>query len=485
MRPLGKAGRRISTLVAVAALASGAFASGAQAAPKSIVFGPASASPKTHTGTCPATVTLSTTVKVKAPVTLKYQWTFSDGDKGKVRTYRVGGKGVKTIRLSTSLKVEDDATGWGAVRVVSPAKKTSKKASFAVTCQGGGESTGDVWDSVTTSIEQDRSDATPTPTTTPASSPSATTSPSPTPTGTQAPLPNLVQKARIAFERTTASKCPLTFKLHGRLEGIPAGAQTIQYRLVGAKDWKTLNVPADHGPVYNAVLETLSWDQESATYSMQIEFNQANRLRTNLIYYFECAGPKGSTQIGVAADDIKRDALGGGPLAELVADAMVEAVQPVSGAQIALVSKHAVRSPIAEIKKGPVTYEQLYVTQPNGLHVDTWSMSGSQLKWLLGHASKERGVLTPSAGLRYTLADGKVTEITLNGAPVTDTQLIKVAANYILAGGWEGFPQWKWPNNSVAHNGPDDRGALGSYFADHSPVSAPRGDRVTVRGWAS
>ncbi|NRQ30253.1 5'-nucleotidase C-terminal domain-containing protein [Nonomuraea sp. NN258] len=426
------------------------------------------------------TVTLSTTVKVKAPVALKYQWTFSDGDKSKIKTYRIGGKGVKTVRLSTTLKVGGDATGWGAVRVVSPAKKTSKKASFAVTCSGGDENAGDVWDSVNTSVEYDGATTTPSPS--PTASPSPTPTPTPTPTGTEAPLPNLVRKARIAFERTTASKCPLTFKLHGRLEGIPAGAQSIQYRLVGAKDWKTLSVPAGHGPVHNAVLETLSWDQESTTYSVQIEFNQADRLRTNLIYYFECAGPGENTRIGMAADDIKRDSWGSGPIAELVADAMLESVQPVSGAQIALVSKYAFRSPSSEIKKGPVTYGQLYATQPSGLHVDTWSMNGSQLKWVLGHASKARGVLTPSAGLRYTLTDGVVTEITLNGAPVTDTQVIKVAANYILAGGFEGFPQWKWPDNSVAHSGPDDRGALGSYFADHSPVSAPKGDRVKVLG---
>ncbi|MEV4158625.1 5'-nucleotidase [Nonomuraea dietziae] len=464
--------------MAVVALASGAFASGAQAAPESIVFGTASASPKAHTGACPVTVTLSTTVKVKAPVALKYQWTFSDGDKSKIKTYRIGGKGAKTIRLSTSLKVSGDASGWGAVRVVGPVMKTSKKASFAVTCNGGDESTGDVWGSVTTSVEYDKPNATPAPT--PTSTPTA--SPSPTPTGqnTETPLPNLVQKASIAFERTTASKCPLTFKLHGRLEGIPAGAQLIQYRLVGTEDWKTLTVPADHGPVYNAVLETLSWDQESTDYSMRIEFNQASRLKTNIIYYFECAGPKEATQIGIAADDIKRDSRGSGPLAELVADAMLESVQPVSGAQIALVSKYAVRTPNADIKKGPVTYGQLYATQPAGLHVDTWSMNGHQLKWLLGHASKEHGVLTPSAGLRYTVKNGVVSEIKLNGEPVTDGQVIKVAANYILAGGWEGFPQWKWPNNSVAHNGPDDRGALASYFANHSPVSAPKGDRVTV-----
>ncbi|WP_049562643.1 hypothetical protein [Nonomuraea sp. SBT364] len=67
-------------------------------------------------------------------------------------------------------------------------------------------------------------------------------------------------------------------------------------------------------------------------------------------------------------------------------------------------------------------------------------MNGRQLKWLLGHANDRRGVLTPSAGLRHTVEDGAVTAITLNGRPVTDDQVIKVAANYILAGGLGGQP---------------------------------------------
>lgn len=106
-------------------------------------------------------------------------------------------------------------------------------------------------------------------------------------------------------------------------------------------------------------------------------------------------------------------------------------------------------------------------------------MTGAQLKKLLAYKNPSGWVLTPSASLRYTVEGGAVTEITLNGAPVTDTQVIKIAANYILMGGWQGFPQWE--GNSVSHSGPDDRGALASYLVKNSPVKAPKGDRVTIR----
>ncbi|MFF5211245.1 5'-nucleotidase C-terminal domain-containing protein [Streptosporangium sp. NPDC000396] len=411
-------------------------------------------------------MTLSTTVKVKAPVALKYAWVFSDGDKSSTRTYKVGGKGLKTVRLSTSIKVAGDARGWGAVRLVSPVRKTSGKASFAVTCTGGGESGGDVWNSVATSAEG-------------ADKPEGSATPPPTGQNDDKPAQNLVRKATLAFERTTAVKCPVTFKIHGYFEGLPAGAQTIQYRLVGTQEWKTVSVPADHGAVFTAVLETLNWDWETDKTSVRIEIRQPDGLMSNTLYYFKCGPPSDEERkeaYGAIAEKITLTA-SGGPLVELVADAYLEAVQAVSGAQVALVSRYGFRT---DLDAGPVTYEKLWGTQPDGLAVDVNAMTGAQLKKLLAYPNPSGWVLTPSASLRYTLKGGVVTELTLNGAPVTDTQVIKIAANYILMGGWQGFPRWEG-STSVYHGGPDDTGALASYIANHSPVHAPKGDRVTLR----
>ncbi|MEU4223337.1 5'-nucleotidase [Nonomuraea sp. NPDC026600] len=288
---------------------------------------------------------------------------------------------------------------------------------------------------------------------------------------------NVVGKLDIAFERTTASKCPVTFDVHGYFEGLPAGAQTIEYRLVGAQEWKTLTVPAERGVVYQAVLETLSWEwaPDSRDYAVQIEVNQPDGLRSNSLYYFKCGTPPPGETFGVAAEDITRTA-SGGPLAELAADAQLASVRARSGAQVALVNRYDVK---ADLPAGPIGFEQLWNAQPAGLAINVQTMTGGQLKKLLATPNSAGWVLTPSAGLRYTLGSGKVLSMTLDGAPVTATQEIRVAGAWSLIAGFDGWPRWE--GTTTYTSGPDDTGALATYLVAHSPVPAPPGDRVTIR----
>ncbi|MER7128986.1 5'-nucleotidase [Streptosporangium saharense] len=287
---------------------------------------------------------------------------------------------------------------------------------------------------------------------------------------------NPVEKVTIAFERTTATKCPVTFKIHGYFEGLPAGPQLVRYRLVGTEKWKSVKVPASHGEVFHAVLGTFNWDETTEQTSVQVEIGQPDGLTSNVLHYFKCGSPSSGETFGATAEKITLTP-SGGPLVELVADAYLDAVQAVSGAEVALVSRYGFRT---DLDEGPVTYEELWATQPAGLAVDVNAMTGAQLKELLAYRNPSGWVLTPSSSLRYTVENGTVAEITLNGVPVTDTQVIKIAANYILMGGWQGFPQWTG-STSVYHGGPDDRGALASYIVNNSPVRAPQGDRVTIR----
>ncbi|MEU9885794.1 5'-nucleotidase [Sphaerisporangium sp. NPDC051011] len=293
------------------------------------------------------------------------------------------------------------------------------------------------------------------------------------------PAQNLVGKVTILFERTNPSKCPVTFKVHGSFEGLPDGAQVVQYRLVGTDGWKTVNVPADHGAVFSTVLETLYWEwdwERPGKYSVQIEIRQPDGLRSNSLYYFKCGMPGEEETFGETAETIPLTA-SGGPLAELVADAYLDAVKDMSGAEVALVTKYGIH---ADLNAGPVTYEEVCATQSSGLAVDVNAMTGAQLKQLLAYQNPSGWVLTPSSSLRYTVEGGVVTEITLNGAPVTDIQVIKIAATYILMGGWQGFPRWQG-STTVYLGGQDDQGALASYLVKNSPVHAPSGDRVTIR----
>jgi hypothetical protein len=330
--------------------------------------------------------------------------------------------------------------------------KASKRARFVVDCAGERQR-GDVWDATSVAAEEV---ATP-------------------PQGSE-PTRNLVGKATVHFDRTTASKCPLTFKVHGVLEGLPAGTQLVQYRLVGTEPWKTLKIPGGHDGTYRGVLETLDWDEQTHKSSVRIEIRQPDGLTSNTLYYFECGPPGEKERFGVVAGNVALTSAGG-LLAELVADSYLDAVQAVSGAEVALVSRHGIHT---DLNAGPVTYSELYATQSYGLAVDVRSMTGAQLKTILAHPHPSGWVLTPSASLRYTLEGGAVTGLTLNGVPVTDTQVIKIAANYMLMGGWQGFPQWEG-STRIYTGGPDDRGALASYITKNSPLTPPAGDRVTVR----
>ncbi|WP_327043615.1 5'-nucleotidase C-terminal domain-containing protein [Microbispora sp. NBC_01189] len=73
---------------------------------------------------------------------------------------------------------------------------------------------------------------------------------------------------------------------------------------------------------------------------------------------------------------------------------------------------------------GPVTYEEVFATLPAGFAVDVWEVTGAALKSVLAYPNAQGWVLTPSSSLRYTLA---------------------------------------------------------TYLVKNSPVSAPAGDRVTIR----
>ncbi|KAA9381908.1 hypothetical protein F5972_03590 [Microbispora cellulosiformans] len=290
-----------------------------------------------------------------------------------------------------------------------------------------------------------------------------------------------MRKLTLSFERTTATKCPVTFNVYGTFEGLPPGLQLIQYRVVGTEQWKNLKSPTRHNGSFTALLATIDWEWDYETdpsghTSVQIELRQPDGLMSDKLYYFECGMPGADETFGETSEPIVRTP-SGGPLAELVADANLAAVQARSGAEAALVSRYGFH---LDLDAGPVTYEEVFATLPAGFAVDVWEVTGAALKSVLAYPNAQGWVLTPSSSLRYTLEGGAVTEMTLNGVPVADDQVIRVAANYVLVGGYEGFPRWPGVT-SVYRGGPDDRGALATYLVKNSPVSAPAGDRVTIR----
>ncbi|MBA2892813.1 hypothetical protein [Nonomuraea soli] len=260
MKSLIVALRRVGGTLAAMALVSGALASGAAAAPTPVVFGAATATPKTQTVECPTTVKLTTTAKVKAPVTLAYQWVFANGTKSAVKQYKIGGKGIKPIRLTTTVKVTGDAKGWGAVRVISPVKKVSKKAWFAVSCTGADAHTGgSTWVGTTYVHEPEK--------------PSTT-----------APAANPVTTVNLtAAPKDYAGRCPTDVALTASfLFAASAKPFVVTYRLRDSLgntgQWRTMNVAA--GPVAARTVD-LGKIKTAKSGWHQVEVGQSNGLLSN------------------------------------------------------------------------------------------------------------------------------------------------------------------------------------------------------------
>ncbi|NUO97259.1 MAG: bifunctional metallophosphatase/5'-nucleotidase [Nonomuraea sp.] len=183
------------------------------------------------------------------------------------------------------------------------------------------------------------------------------------------------------------------------------------------------------------------------------------------------------------------------PLGDLIADSQLEAAK-AGGAEIALMNPGGIRTSLTYAQSGSegdgvVTYGEAFAVQPfsNLLQVRTYT--GAQLKALL-----EQQVWTPnpatgaithrllqvSSSLTYTFdttkpVGSRVSDVKLNGTPVTDTQSIKIAANNFLMGGGDGFSVFT--QSTDTWSGPIDLDAFTAYLTAHSPITPSAANRVT------
>ena len=136
-------------------------------------------------------------------------------------------------------------------------------------------------------------------------------------------------------------------------------------------------------------------------------------------------------------------------MGNVLADASLEAAQN-AGAVMALQNGGGVR---AGIDKGPITFEEAITVQPFGNTLTVVDLTGAQIRAALEHGvatwSESKGqFLHVSKGMKYTFdlskpAGSRVTEVTFNGQPLSDSQTYKVAMNNFTAGGGDGFTMFK------------------------------------------
>jgi len=212
----------------------------------------------------------------------------------------------------------------------------------------------------------------------------------------------------------------------------------------------------------------------------------------------------GSTPVGTITASILR---GGTPpgsdrgvesaAANLVADAQLWATSQ-SGAQIAFMNPGGVRSDLTYPQStgegdGVVTYGEAFTFQPFGNTLLTFPMTGAQIVSVLEQQCQPAGLDRPflhlgvSTGFTYSMARtivaGNCTGVTisdvrLNGVPLSPSATYVVTANVFLADGGDNFTTFKQINPAVRVDGGNDLLALTNYLGTFSPVAPPSTDRV-------
>ena len=223
--------------------------------------------------------------------------------------------------------------------------------------------------------------------------------------------------------------------------------------------------------------------------------------------YSEIAAPIANRPIGkITADSTRtQDLSRESALGNAIADAQLAASDGADegGAVMAFMNPGGVRADLVYVSSpagegdGVVTYGEAFTVQPFGNNLVTMTLTGAQLYDVLeqqfcGTNDTSFRVLLPSAGVDYTwnadVADDldptctmtAVTNLTLNGIPVTDAATYRVTVNSFLADGGDGFTELRNGTNRVG--GVVDTDAFEAYVSSFGDtgLAPPALDRIDV-----
>lgn len=208
--------------------------------------------------------------------------------------------------------------------------------------------------------------------------------------------------------------------------------------------------------------------------------------------------PVANRAVGTISADITNTAAPSGesPLGNLIADGQLAATRTGGNAQIALMNPGGVRASLAFAGSpanegdGVVTYGEAFTVQPFNNLMQVVTLTGAQLKTLLeqqftGGPNNQAftKILQPSANFTYTYSRGaawgsKVSDMKIDGVPVTDTQTIRVAANNFLVGGGDAF--LAFTEGTELWSGPLDIDAFVEQLGRDNPIAPPATNRITA-----
>ena len=211
--------------------------------------------------------------------------------------------------------------------------------------------------------------------------------------------------------------------------------------------------------------------------------------------YAAAAAPLAARVVGRLTGPATRASVPSGEsvLGNLIADSQLAATSApqAGGARIAFMNGFGVRADLVPGPDGSVTFGQLFAAQPFGNSLVVKSFTGRQIRalleqqWNSGSNSVERpNMLMVSSGLSYAYdlsrpPGQRILDLRLDGEPIRDGAVYRVAMNGFLATGGDNFTVFREGTDQVG--GPLDLDALEAYIAAASPLAPPAADRIVNR----
>jgi 5'-nucleotidase len=180
--------------------------------------------------------------------------------------------------------------------------------------------------------------------------------------------------------------------------------------------------------------------------------------------YRDAAKADESRVIGTLAGPATRDGgmTGESVLGNLIADAQLAAASTAEngGAQIAFMNPGGLRADIVPGPDGKVTFGAVFTAQPFGNMLMVKSFTGKQIRALLEQQFSDPNyvrILSPSNGFRFGYdltrpAGQRVLFATLNGTPLEESKIYRVAMSDFLSNGGDGFSTFKEGADPVVGN---------------------------------
>ncbi|HEY0131352.1 MAG TPA: bifunctional UDP-sugar hydrolase/5'-nucleotidase, partial [Allosphingosinicella sp.] len=180
-------------------------------------------------------------------------------------------------------------------------------------------------------------------------------------------------------------------------------------------------------------------------------------------------------------------------LGNLIADAQLAATRGAANgnARIALMNPGGIRADLVPAADGGISFGQLFATQPFANMMVVKALTGRQLRAVLeqqfasgSNTAANPYILSPSHNLRFAFDLSKpegqrIVLLTVDGQPVRDEAVYRVAANNFLAGGGDNFTVFREGTDSTG--GVQDLDALEAYIAAAGNLAPPALGRVENR----